>query len=358
MIVRRLASMVVLAGVVVELASCSQLGQSTGSDPLAIQHTYVYTAIGASDAVGFGSTAPCPTASVVIGPDTEQMPSPPNCPGGKGYVPGIASRLTSSTGSVVLTDLGIAGAAVGPTERTLGNTWEPLLFGNCTSSGANVCIPGDFIDDELPLIPGNQDLVTIFAGGNDTNAILAHVAVACANCTQQQIQAMITADVTNFATDYLTLLGAIHKSLPFARIYVANLPNFALIPRGVCIGSDPGSPPPFCGPNDPALGQPGLQQLLGAISTGIDANVINVFATNGIPVVDLECNPESYDPKNFYVDGFHPDDSGYSLFAQLFTLMIKNFGGPPPSGNCQFSAGTMHGGVGAIHNVKLRHIRY
>lgn len=357
MIVRRLASMVVLAGVVVGLMSCSQLGQATGSDPLAIQHSYVYTAIGASDAVGFGSSAPCTTAPVVIGPDTEQMPSPPNCPGGRGYVPGIANRLTSSIGTVVLTDLGISGAAAGPTERTLGNTWEPFLF-NCASSGSNVCIPGDFIDDELPLIPGNQDLVTIFAGGNDTEAILAHVAVACANCNGQQIQAMITADVTNFATDYLTLLGAIHKSLPFARIYVANLPNFALIPSGICIGSDPGNPPPFCGPDDPARGQPGLEQLLGAISTAIDANVINQFAGSGIPVVDLECNPESYDPKNFYVDGFHPDDAGYSLFAQLFTLMIKNFGGPPPSGNCQFSSGTMHGGFGAIHNLKLRHIRF
>jgi len=350
--------MVVLAGVVVGLASCAQLGQSTGSDPLGIQHTYIYTAIGASDAVGFGSTVPCPTAPVVIGPDTEQMPSPVNCPGGKGYIPSIASRLTSSTGAVVLTDLGISGAVAGPTERTLGNTYEPLLFGNCASSGPDVCIPGDFIDDELPLIPGNQDLVTIFAGGNDTEAIVAHVAVACAECTQQQIQMMIGADVTNFANDYLTLIGAIHKSLPFARIYVANLPNFALIPSGVCIGSDPGSPPPFCGPNDPALGQPGLQQLLGVVSTAIDANVINLFASNGIPVVDLECNPESYDPKNFYVDGFHPDDQGYSTFALLYTLMIENFGGPPPAGNCQFSSSTMHGGLGTLHHGKLRHLRY
>ena len=357
MIVRRLGSMVALAVVVFGLASCSQLGQATGSDPLGTQHSYVYTAIGASDAVGFGSTAPCPTASVVIGPDTEQIPSPPSCPGGKGYVPGIASRLTSSTGSVVLTDLGISGAVVGPTERTLGNTWEPFLFQDCTSSGPDVCIPGDFISDELPLIPGNQDLVTIFAGGNDTNAILAHVAVACANCTQDQIVAMITADVTNFATDYVTLLGAVHQSFPFARIYVSNLPNLALIPRGVCIGADPGNPPPFCSNNDPALGQPGLQQLLGAISTTIDADVINQFAANGIPVVDAECNPQAYDPKNFYIDGFHPDDAGYSIFARLYTLMIKNFGGPPPSGNCQFSA-SVHGGLSAKHHAKLRHIRY
>lgn len=358
MIVRRLGPMVALIGVVLGLASCSQLGQATGSDPLATQHTYIYTAVGASDAVGFGSSVPCATAPVIIGPDTEQMPSPVNCPGGKGYVPIIASRLVSSTSTSSLTDLGISGAVVGPTERTLGNTWEPLLFQDCSSSGPNVCVPGDFLSDELPLIPGNQDLVTIFAGGNDTNAILAHVAVACGSCNQQQIQAMIGTDVTNFANDYLTLLGAIHQSSPFARIYVANLPNFGLIPRGVCIGSDPANPPPFCGPNDPALGQPGLQALLDAISTAIDANVINQLAANGIPVIDAECDPRSYAPSNFYVDGFHPDDAGYSLFAQLFTITIKNFGGPPPSGNCQFSQAIVHRGQGAIHHVKLQYVRY
>lgn len=358
MIVRRLGPMVALVGVVLGLASCSQLGQATGSDPLATQHTYIYTAVGASDAVGFGSSVPCATAPVIIGPDTEQMPSPVNCPGGRGYVPIIASRLVSSTSTSSLTDLGISGAVVGPTERTLGNTWEPLLFQDCSSSGPNVCVPGDFLSDELPLVPGNQDLVTIFAGGNDTNAILAHVAVACGSCNQQQIQAMIGTDVTNFANDYLTLLGAIHQSLPFARIYVANLPNFGLIPRGVCIGSDPGNPPPFCGPNDPALGQPGLQALLDAISTAIDANVINQLAANGIPVIDAECDPRSYDPSNFYIDGFHPDDAGYSLFAQLFTITIKNFGGPPPSGNCQFSQAIAHRGQGAIHHVKLQYVRY
>lgn len=358
MIVRRLGPMVALVGVVLGLASCSQLGQATGSDPLATQHTYIYTAVGASDAVGFGSSVPCATAPVIIGPDTEQMPSPVNCPGGRGYVPIIASRLVSSTSTSSLTDLGISGAVVGPTERTLGNTWEPLLFQDCSSSGPNVCVPGDFLSDELPLIPGNQDLVTIFAGGNDTNAILAHVAVACGSCNQQQIQAMIGTDVTNFANDYLTLLGAIHQSLPFARIYVANLPNFGLIPRGVCIGSDPGNPPPFCGPNDPALGQPGLQALLDAISTAIDANVINQLAANGIPVIDAECDPRSYDPSNFYIDGFHPDDAGYSLFAQLFTITIKNFGGPPPYGNCQFSQAIVHRGQGAIHHVKLQYVRY
>lgn len=359
MIVRRLGPMVALVGVVLGLASCSQLGQATGSDPLATQHTYIYTAVGASDAVGFGSSVPCATAPVIIGPDTEQMPSPVNCPGGKGYVPIIASRLVSSTSTSSLTDLGISGAVVGPTERTLGNTWEPLLFQDCSSRGPNVCVPGDFLSDELPLIPQDQTLVTVFAGGNDTNAILAHVAVACAQCTQDEIKAMIGNDITSFGDDFNTLMLAIHARAPLARIYISNLPNFALIPRGICIGADPGNPPPFCNSqNDPAEGQPGLQQLLDLISTNIDAFVLNTAVAKGIPVIDAECDPRSYDPSNFYIDGFHPDDAGYSLFAQLFTITIKNFGGPPPSGNCQFSQAIVHRGQGAIHHVKLQYVRY
>ena len=357
MIVRRLGSMVMLFGVTFSLSSCTELGQAVGSDPLATQHSYIYTAVGASDAVGYGSSAPCPTSAVVIGPDTEQMPTPADCPGGKGYVPVLAERLLSQTSTSALTDLGISGAVAGRAERTLGNTWEPFLFG-CSSSGPNVCIPGDFIDDEVPLVPTNQTVVTVFAGGNDTNAILAHVAVACASCTPTQIQQMITADVTQFGADFQTLLGSIHAVDPLARIYVANLPNFALIPRGVCIGSDPLNPPPFCGPNDPAEGQPGLQALLDAISTSIDTFVINPAAASGIPVVDTECDPRSYDPANFFIDGFHPDDAGYLIFAQQFAKMVRDFGGPAPQGTCQFSQAVIHRSPGGARRAKLPYVRY
>ena len=304
--------------------------------------TFNYTAIGASDAVGVGASSPCTTAAVVIGPDTEQMPSPPSCPGGTGYVPVIARVLTSQTNTVNLTDLGISGAVIGPTERTLGNMWEPFLDPTCGHPAQPACIPGAFIADELPLIPSQQNTVTIFAGGNDTIAIFAHVAVACSACTPQQIVAMVTNDIVNFGADYSTLLTAVHSAFPFARIYVANLPNLGLIPRGVCIGSDPANPPPFCDPvNDPAQNNPAAQLLLDQISVGIDSGVINgpVFGS-GIPVIDLECTAALYDPANFSPDGFHPDDSGYALFAQKFAAAIRIFGASPPAGSCgAFSQG-------------------
>lgn len=361
MIARRFAAFGTAIAAAAGLSACSATGQLVSPDPnLSNARIFAYTAIAASDGVGVGSSAPCTTAPVVIGSDTELMPSPVDCPGGKSYVPVIAGLLTTGQNSVTLTDLGISSAVIGPTERTLGNTWEPFIFG-CTPSGVTACVPGDFITDELPLIPSQQNTVTIFAGGNDTNAIFAHVAVACSACTQQQIAAMITADLTNFGADYNTLLGAVHRAFPFARVYVANLPNFGLIPRGICIGADPSNPPPFCDPvNDPAQNNPAAQFLLDQISTNMDAAVINgPVAAAGIPVIDLECDPRSYDPANFYVDGFHPNDSGYRTLAGSYTTAIRNFGAPPPAGSCGvFSqSGTYHPLLG-LRFKHLKMVRY
>ena len=350
MTVRSLARLGSLLAAASALAGCISLNGIIQPGSESTGRVYDYTAIGASDAVGVGSSRPCQTATVVVGSDSEQLPSPPSCPNGKGYPPDIVGLLTAGSSTVQLTDLGISGAAIGPTERTLGNTWEPFVFG-C----ANPCIPGDFLTDELPLIPSGHNTVTIFAGGNDTNAIFAHVAVACAECTPQQIQAMIGTDITNFGLDYETLVGTIHQLFPFARIYLANLPNFGLIPIGVCTGADPASPPPFCSPTDPAQGNPAAEALLDAISTAIDADVINAFAASGVPVIDLECDKRSYDPNNFSPDGFHPDDAGYAVLAGRYASAIRNFGAPPPAGSCQFSqAGTR---LVAPRHLRMRPIR-
>jgi lysophospholipase L1-like esterase len=358
MMVRRFAAFGVSLLALTALTACTQLSQLSAPNPnVSNARTFAYTAIGASDAVGFGASRPCPTAAVVIGSDTEQMPSPANCPNGTGYVPVIAALLTTGTNVATLTDLGISGAVIGPTERTLGNTYEPFIFG-CSSSGPNVCIPGDFLTDELPLIPSQQNTVTIFAGGNDTNAIFSHVAVACGSCSPNQVAMMIGTDVTNFGNDYSTLLTAVHGSFPFARIYVANLPNFGLIPRGVCTGAPLLNPPPFCTVNDPPQNNPQAQFLLDQISTAIDAGVINgAIASQGIPVIDVECDAQSYVPSNFYIDGFHPDDAGYALFAAKFTAAIRAFGAPPPPGSCPpFSQSRVRHLLSPIGRVRL--VRY
>jgi lysophospholipase L1-like esterase len=350
---RRLARLGAIAAAAVALGACSQLQQTSVPTPRIANTIYDYTAVGASDAVGFGSSVPCATAAVVVGADTVQMPSPVSCPGGKGYVPVISRMLRTGLNVVNLTDLGISGAVIGPDIRAIGNQFEPVVFGGCTSSGATACVPGDFLSDELPVLPAQINNVTIFAGGNDTDAIFAQAAAIVAGGGDPT--AAIQSDIAAFGNDYNVLIGTIHAEFPFARIYVANLPNFGLIPRGVCLGATTATPEcPVPGDN------PGGQQLLDVISTSIDADVINgPIAASGIPVLDLECDPESYAPANFYTDGFHPNDAGYAIFAKKLALVIQARTGPAPAGNCPpYSLSTMRHPLRGLISSHLSYIRY
>ena len=69
-----------------------------------------YTAIGASDAVGYGATKPCTTATPALGA------ADPTCLGitGTGYVPVLARSLEAAGSTVTLDDLGYSGAVTGP----------------------------------------------------------------------------------------------------------------------------------------------------------------------------------------------------------------------------------------------------
>ena len=96
------------------LAGCGGGGSSGGGG--GVRGTLVYTAIGASDAVGIGAT-----------------------PLSNGYVPTLAGRLRAVGFATTLNNLGINGARV-----------------------------GDMIDDELPdALASDPDVVTIWTGAND-----------------------------------------------------------------------------------------------------------------------------------------------------------------------------------------------
>jgi lysophospholipase L1-like esterase len=264
-----------------------------------------YTAIGASDAVGVGATE-CATAG------SPPMPAPPSCPGGNGYVPVLAQMLTSNRVQVSLFDLGISGAVIGP----------DIQADTAACFGA----PGNFITNELPLVNASSGLVTVFAGGNDTNAI-----VACAVGIAQgggDPTSFINAEIAKFAADYATLIQGIKAaSPPGVTIIVSNLPNFALIPIGT---------------QQPAA----VQALLDEVSLAFDKTVINPSAGVTVSaVVDLLCDPRSYNVANFSADGFHPDAAGYAIFAQAFhnQYLAVRLGAPvPPAATCPpFSTAAM-----------------
>jgi lysophospholipase L1-like esterase len=248
------------------LAGCDLLNQPANpSDPP--KNEVSYTAIGASDAIGFGS-------SVVCVPFTE-------CPNGMGYVPQIVRRLQTAGKTVSHLNLGIPGAVLGADTQAIGNALGRDIFGN-------------FIDREVPFVPRTTTVVTVFAGANDVNTVGAAIEAGMGGSdpagyvfTQTQI----------FGRDLRTLVDGIRERAPDARIVVLNLPNMAALPYA----------------NGLSLVQ---KRWLQQISMGFSAQ-INALTSRGVLVVDLMCDAAFYQPGIYSSDGFHPNDAGYARMADV-----------------------------------------
>ena len=113
--------------VVAALAVSACASSESPTDP-SNPSVVLYTAIGASDTTGFGSSVPC-------------MPLT-SCPLGTGYVQLIERRLESSGKTVTLLNIGIPGAVLGPEVEALGDSLgrehrrQFSSSGNCRSCSA------------------------------------------------------------------------------------------------------------------------------------------------------------------------------------------------------------------------------
>ncbi len=253
-----------------------------------------YTALGASDAVGVNASISCDGPANAAG-TWPQRSDPLHCPNGTGYVPRLARSLPPP---VVLTNLGRSGAVISPAIQALGST-----------------IPANVLQEQVPRLPPDTTLVTLWVGGNDTNAItLAALRLALQG---EDPLPFIDRQIAQFARDYQTLLQSIRARAPQARIVVANLPNFALIPLG-------------------QQQPPRVRQLLATVSLRLSQEVINPLSQQGIPVVDLLCDPRSYSRDSFFpgplADGFHPNDQGYADLAEAFLQALQQ--PTPPQASC------------------------
>src|SRR4051794_26220526 len=116
--------------------ACDKLGlgkSPTQPDgPPAAGSAIVYTAVGASDANGVGSSAVCALF------DTQ-------CANGMGYVPVATRQLRAQGFTVTLLNLGIPTAVIGRDFQTLGQQYHPVA--------------GNFIDQEMNFILPNSTLV-------------------------------------------------------------------------------------------------------------------------------------------------------------------------------------------------------
>jgi len=174
---------VTLLALLVLCGACGHSSESPGTGsptPVPPAAAIWYTAVGASDAAGVGSSLPCI-------PFTD-------CPGGMGYVPRVARQLRTDGHNVTLTNMGIPGAVLSPATQQLGNQY-------------GLGIQANFMEEEGPFVPKDTTLVTIFAGGNDANTI--GTAIDRGAATPAEADAYIDRQVASFASDYASLLAMV-----------------------------------------------------------------------------------------------------------------------------------------------------
>jgi lysophospholipase L1-like esterase len=270
-------------------AGCSSSGESptspTSTDPSS--SAAYYTAIGASDGIGFGSSSPCL-------PFTD-------CPNGLGYVQILNRNLKEGGRTVSHQNLSLPGAvlsrAVEDLARDIGRPIDNLA--------------GNFIERQAPFVPTATTHVTIFAGGNDANVIAQ---AARAGRGGADVNGFVDAQVRQWGADLAELVNRIRARAPNARIVALNLPNLA--------GS------PYMSANSTAD-----KSLMQRVAVGLSDRV-NALAGQNVLVVDLMCDTRLYQSQNYASDGFHPGDGGYRIFAEMTLPALKDGANTPPNPSC------------------------
>ena len=257
---------------VVGSVACKKGGgeSPTGPGPIPQPNTTIYyTAIGASDAIGFGSSVPC-------------LPFE-ECPNGRGYVQIVTRELRTRGFTVNLTNVGFPAHVLSPRIEALGTQYGRIMTGN-------------FLQRQVSFVAANSTLVTIFAGGNDVDTIIAALGGGAGGADQAAQTAYINSQIDAFGQEFATLINQVRDRAPSARIVVLNLPNMAGMPRH----------------QTAPLQHRRAEQML---SVGITTRVINPYASSGVLIVDLMCDARSYQASTYSSDGFHPSDAGYAWIA-------------------------------------------
>ena len=274
-----------MAGYVAVLAGCSKLGSDSPTAPTP-GSTIVYSAIGASDANGVGS-------SVLCVPFTD-------CPNGLGYVSVTVRQLRAQGYTVNHLNLGIPTAVIGRDFQTLGQQFNHFVAGN-------------FIEQEMPFVQTTATVVTIFAGINEINVTTDALGGGAGGSDPN---AYIDAQVRAFGADYSTLLAGIKARVAAGtpRIVVLNVPNAAGLPY--------------------LAGRPLAQrQAAQRLATGMTRIVVNPLTAQNVVVVDLMCDARSYLASNYSSDGLHPNDSGYAFIAaEVVRAVTSSY--PVPQSSC------------------------
>jgi lysophospholipase L1-like esterase len=265
--------------------ACSKAESPTSPTPT--EGPIFYTAIGASDGIGFGSSAPCI-------PLTE-------CPDGKGYVQILRRNLRETGRAVEIRNLSIPGTVL-----------SKAIFDLAAAIGRPIeDIAGNMVDRQAPFVPTNTTHVTIFAGGNDAN-VIANAALAGRGGSN--VNAYVDTQLNQWGTDLIELITRIRARAPNARIVALNMINLAGAPY---VASRPASE----------------KSLMQRIAVGISDRV-NGLTSRNVLVVDLMCDARLYQTASYSSDGFHPGDIGYAVFAEDALPALKDGTNNQPNTGC------------------------
>jgi lysophospholipase L1-like esterase len=284
----RAAAIVALLGTLSTMEACKRAETPTTPTPSPTPSPAQihYAVVGASDAIGFGGSVPC-------------VPFDPDCPTGTGYAYVVKRRFQSDGVAVQLSNRGLPGAVL-----------SPAMLALARDIGRND-VPGTFLDQIVPFVPGTATHISIFAGGNDANVIAQNI---LAGRGATDIRAYVDDNVRQFGSDFAELISRLRARAPSARFVAMNLPNLAAAPYV-------SASPPF------------NKGVLQRIAVGI-ADRINAAAAQNVTIVDLLCDARLYNAANFSADGFHPNDQGYALMADLLFPALRTGNSPAPSTTC------------------------
>ncbi|MDB5095478.1 MAG: GDSL-like lipase/acylhydrolase domain protein [Candidatus Eremiobacteraeota bacterium] len=206
--------------------------------------------------------------------------------------PHVLAGLLGAT----LTDLGISGEASGPV--TAAYREGALAYG--TSGGV--------LADEVPLIPLDTTIVTLYIGTNDVYEMGTQQAPDYSNTAQ------IGADTASaYATNVRAIVAGIHARVPNARIFAASVPDPAWRPI--------------------SLPAPMIERS--PYVTTLDAMRQALIGT-GATLVDLMCEPAMYDDANFANPyDVHPLPSGHAVIAADFAAQIAH---PTTPSSCKYQS--------------------
>ena len=278
-----------MAGLLASISACGKGETPTSPSPTPTPtptQAIFYTAIGASDGLGVGSSSPCFLFS--------------ECADGKGYVQILLARLRDGGRTVGHTNLSIPGSVL-----------SKAVFDLAASVGRPIDqLAGNFIEREAPFVPAATTHVTLFAGGNDANTI----AFAARSRGGSDPTAFVNDQVRQWGTDLEDLVARIRSRAPNARIVALNLPNLAASPY---LSGNP-------------LSEKSLMQR---VAVGLSDRV-NALTARNVIVIDLMCDARLYQASNYAADGFHPSDGGYAVFTELTLPALRDGTSRAPSTTC------------------------